>query len=166
MLNIISAISSIVTLVLFVFYFVGRAWNINLKMKEKLEKFDIEYIADAEIDEKENEYNLGGNEQLKIVSDNPINWIKVYNVEYNGETNSFEWSDKELCQHSYLHACEAIYFNIAIPEGIPDIGIKFERSDYIQGSFIVGYDGRFGGMHPVDYMLKNTVKSILYYMLK
>ena len=166
MLEIVSVCSSIATLILFIFYFWGRVWTINLKKKEKLEKFDVEYVYDTDIEEKKNEYNLGGNEQLKIVSENAMNWIKAYKVEYDGTGNEFAWDKEPLCVHTYLQAHEPIYFNTMIPEGVPNLGIKFERSDYIQGSFIVGYDGRYGGVHPVDYHLENTIKSKFYYILK
>lgn len=59
-----------------------------------------------------------------------------------------------------------MYFKLDIPEGIPNLGVRFEREDYIQGCFFAGYDGRFGGMYPVEYQLHNTIKSMVYYMLK
>lgn len=136
------------------------------KKREKLETFSVEQLDSNDLEERKNEYDLGGWERLKIVSGKAVNWIRIYAVTQDEKNNQLCWQKKPLQTHRFLQANEPVYFKLDIPEGIPNLGVRFEREDYIQGCFFAGYDGRFGGMYPVEYQLHNTIKSMVYYMLK
>ena len=59
-----------------------------------------------------------------------------------------------------------IYFQSNLAECIPHYLIWFQRSDYVKGSFLITYNTREGGLCPVDYQLKHTLRSLLYYFCK
>ena len=70
--NNIANVSSIATLILFVFYFIGRWWSSNVEKKDLYEKIDIQSVDEEEdIDV----ININGNEIIKVESEKYLNWI-------------------------------------------------------------------------------------------
>lgn len=166
MIQIISAISSIATLILFILYFIGRIWAINKNKKMLYEEFTLDYLSETS-GIKKNEYDLGGNDLLTISSAQGLNWIKLYEVEYCDKKNKFKCISKEpVINHKLLSVNEKMYIKTLVPCGIPRYMIKFERTDYIVGRFYIGFNGKYGGLSMVDYKSKPTLKGYLYYICK
>ena len=79
--NKIANVSSIATLILFVFYFIGRWWSSNVEKKDLYEKIDIQSVDEEEdIDV----ININGNEIIKVESEKYLNWIKFYDAKWDG----------------------------------------------------------------------------------
>ena len=167
MIELISYASAIATLILFILYFVGRIWVINKNKKLLFENFSIEYITEEDKVERKNQYDLGGLELITISSTQGLNWIKVYKVEFDSKSNKMVIKNKEpLIYHNLLNVNENLYIKDTIPCGMPIYRIEYERFDYIQGKFEVGFDGEYGGLSKIDFKIKLTIKSYLYYICK
>lgn len=164
-------IASVATLVLFIFYFIGRVWVI---IKEKVlirETFGFENIGFDEepSEERENYYDInGGGEIISITSEVPILWLKVIPIQY-----SDNWVDitpkraTPIIEHKEIIKSNCpIFFRTNIPEGFPTYKIRLCRFDYIMVSFDIAYNGRSGGMAPANYQISHTLRSYLYYLLK
>ena len=80
MWNDIANMSAIATLILFIFYFLGRLWCIRVEKKDLYEKIIVRGV-----DLKDNDLNIeyvNGDEIIEIISQKYLNWIKVYAAEY------------------------------------------------------------------------------------
>lgn len=169
-------IASAATLILFLFYFLGRAWTIIKAKALMLEEFGLENISNDEaIDfDKKNYFDLCDGEYGEIItikSEMPIIEFYVIPIKYDENgldiTSQKINSDNALVSHTVpLKANEPIYLRMDIPEGFPALKIYFRRFDYMKASLNIGYDGRLGGMCPVDYKLSHTFKSFCYYLFK
>ncbi len=167
----LSDIASVATLILFIFYFLGRAWTIT---KEKIlmrESFDLENTKfdDEFTEDRENYYDIDGTgEIISITSEIPILWLEVVPIKYNED-----WVDITPKRATPIVDLKGpiksncpIFLRMDIPEGFPAYKIRFCRFDYMVVSFDIGYNGRFGGMAPWNYKISHTVRSYLYYLLK
>jgi len=166
-LNIIANISSIATIILFIFYFVGRIIIILKEIKLVCEKIELFITNDDEIF---NKYKIVDDISLDddcieymIITpcDKSYNWIKV-----------FKYDDTELkkktCKYyrkDILNKGHSIKINANIAETIPKYLVQFERSDYIVGEMIIAHNGK-NGIQEEMIKCNHTIKSILYYILK
>lgn len=157
----IGNIASIATLVLFVFYFIGRWWCITIEKKDLYEKIDIQVVDE---EEDLNIIDVNGEEIIKMTSEKYLNWIKFYDAIWNGKKSIKKGTLIKKIKN--INRNESMYFKISIPDGIPNTIIEYQRSDYIKGRFIVRSDGRGTGYHASDFKLKTTFRSWMYYMLK
>jgi hypothetical protein len=164
----LSTISSIATLILFVFYFIGRLFTGMKNLKFKKENFEL-VPNDDDFDEHENALDLGGHEWFKMSSQEPMNWIKFFKVDYDDAKDSFiKNPSKYIKMFRYISTNDSVHIKTDVPEGIPNLLIEFERFDYIRGDFLVGYDGRTSGigMCPHRYKMALHFKTILYYLMR
>lgn len=166
-MNLIASIASIATIILFIFYFIGR---IAIILKEKnlvYEKIDLFVTSDAKVFSK---YKIVDNVSLDdncieyiiiTTCDKPYNWIKIF--EYTNDE-----LDKKNCKYyrkEILNRGHSLKIQSYIPETIPKYLIKFERSDYIIGEFKISYNGK-NGVQEEMIKCKHTLKSVLYYLLR
>ncbi|MGE4353320.1 MAG: hypothetical protein AB7D36_04455 [Oscillospiraceae bacterium] len=164
-------IASVATLILFVFYFLGRIWTIQKAKALMLEEFDLEninYGEDLE-DDRENYYDFGdGGEIISIRSKLPILWFHVIAIKYDSKfrDRTPRRAKPVVNHHTLLRENEPIYLRMDIPDVLPVYKVRFQRFDYVVVSFDIGYNGRFGGMSPVNYHLSHTFKSFCYYLFK
>ncbi|HAT4166096.1 TPA: hypothetical protein ACOTHO_002425 [Clostridium perfringens] len=166
MMGLVSYLSSVATLILFILYFIGRIWVINRNKKLLLENFELEYLENDDL-ERKNQYNLGGSELITISSTQGINWLKIYRVKFDSKKNKMVIVDKNpVIYHKFLNVNEKLYIKDNIPCGIPMYRIEYERLDYIQGEFDISLDGKYGGLFMDDFKSKLTIKSYLYYICK
>lgn len=164
-------VASVATLVLFVFYFLGRAWTITKEKALMRESFALEKTEfdDEFIEDRENYYDIDGTgEIISITSEIPILWMKVISIKYSGD-----WVDitpRKVAPivdlKKPIQSNCPIFLRMDIPDGMPVYKIRFCRFDYMIVSFDIGYNGRVGGMAPVHYKVSHTVRSLLYYLLK
>lgn len=168
---IIGTISSVATLILFVFYFLGRIW-IMLKTKNlMLEDFDVEDIDHcSDVPEDRGIYYdiNGGGEIVTIRSSQPILWLNVIPIKYNDDFEDItKKKDKPIVTHrNLIKRNESICLRIDICDGLPVYKVCFQRFDYIIVSFDIEYNGRNGGVSPTNYKMNHTCKSILYLLFK
>ncbi|WP_346937334.1 hypothetical protein [Clostridium sp.] len=166
MLEIISYASSIATLMLFVIYFIGRVWVIHKNKRLLFEKFALEYIGDDHI-ERKNQYDLGGKELITVSSSQGLNWLKIYELKFDSVCGEMTVLNKQpVVTHKILNVDEKLYLKTNTPCGIPIYRVRYQRFDYIEGSFDIGVDGKYGGLGMRDYKSKLTLKSYCYYICK
>lgn len=164
MIDKISFVSSVATLILFVLYFIGRIWVINKNSLLLFENFELDYQHDSTVEYK-NLYDIGGNELITISSQQGFNWLKVYEIEYK-ENKMYLTRKKLAMTHKLLNINEKLYIKIDVPCGRPRYWVEYERFDYIRGRFYIGFDGRFGGLHAGNFKNRKTLKSYFYYICK
>lgn len=165
MWQIISNISAVVTLVLFVLYMIGHWWSIKISKKLLYEKFEIENLSNEELDEVDTLIDLGqsGDEVFSVSSPNGIRKISVYDVEYDYANNKF--INKNLLKElTDINVDEKVYVRTCIPEGAPNKYIEVEKCDYIKIGFALATSGKNGKLVKVDYKCKMTFKSWIYYL--
>ena len=162
----IGDISAIATLILFVFYFVGRIWSIWINKKFLHEKIELVGMANEGFENQERFYRINGDEVLKIMSSKYLNWLKVYQVSYDFNNGKYKKFRKPIKKISNINEDEPIYIGVMIPEGPSNIMIKYQRYDYVSGEFLVRFDGRGTGYSGKDYKFRNTLRSYIYYLVK
>lgn len=155
--------SSIITLILFLTYIVGRYFLIK-KMEITLEE-TVEVLYENKNDRFNviDEYNLGGlnSEFVYLSSTEPLRWVKFYEYNFNDENN---YKGKLLEEHKILKNGHALKINTYLTCGIPNYLIEYQRFDYIKGELILAEDGKNGNAGQ-NVMIKHTFKSILYYLI-
>lgn len=165
-MNTIANVASIMTIILFIFYFLGRFIIIIKEKENKYEQIDLYITNDNEVFKEYKiieEYNLDEdcNEYMIITPrEKSYNWFKIY--EYDDESN------KKNCiynRNGFLNSGHSIKIKAKIAECIPKYIIKFERSDYIVGEMELSHNGK-NGVQEELIKCKHTWKSILYYILK
>lgn len=166
-MELIGQISSMATLILFMFYFVGRGITLSLERKLKYENFEI-YYGDKfpENIKIVDEYNVGNNtiESLIITSEKELNWIKVFEFYYNKKNKDFK-KGKLVVEHKHLRSSHSIKINTYLPCGIPQYILEFQRYDYLNGTLKLAENGE-NGIVDVNIEMHHTLKSILYYLVR
>ena len=170
MQNIIANIASIATIILFIFYFIGRFIIIKKEKSGIYEQIDL-YTTNTEnifkkykmvdeivLDENPSEY------MIITPTEKMYNWIKIYKYKYKYNGNELV-KEKCLWSKENLYKNHSIKIKTYVVEGIPKYIIKFERSDYMIGEIFVVHNGK-NGIQEEMIKCKHTLKSILYYILK
>lgn len=116
--EIISVISSIITVVLFIIYIIGRFWSIKNKQKINIDHFEMLGIDEdnrmADFVNPERFCDLNQNEINKFSSDMYIKEFNIYEIEYL-EGSYFKWektSEKPIYTYNGLNVGEEIYIKM------------------------------------------------------
>ncbi|MCM3393716.1 MULTISPECIES: hypothetical protein [Cytobacillus] len=154
--------SSIVTLMLFLSYIIGRYYLIKRMEITLKESVEISYNNDNHNFNVIEEYTLGDldSEIVYLSSSEPLRWIKFY--EYNH--NSKNYKGKLIGEHRVLRNGHALKINTYLTCGIPNYLIEYQRFDFIIGELILAEDGKNGNVSQ-NLSIKHTFKSILYYLI-
>lgn len=171
MCNTLSDLASWATLILFFFYFIGRIitictvkklWKDKVIFKNEL---NDEYGVVDEID------NEGYAECLSpcpycgyLVSVEGMRNIKVYSTEtdYDAGTTS---KGKLLYERNFLNIDEAIKINVETGELAPTLIIEYDTMEYMRVE-LEWIDNKKNGVYSELVVPKNTVKSVVYRLLK
>lgn len=106
----ISQVSSIITLISFVLYFIGRIIKVKLNKKVRYENIEIYYYGqENELFNKKivAEFNICdfNTEKLIISSEVPINWIRLYKLKFDEGVNDMKKEEilliKELLKNGH-----------------------------------------------------------------
>lgn len=165
-IEIIGLASSIISLVLFITYIIGRCFMINEMKVTILETFDLFYNDEERDFKVVEEYDIGDNntEKIYLKSSETLRWIKVYESEYNEKNNKFN-KGRLLLNHNLLKRGFAVKLNTYLPCGIPSYIIEYQRYDFIIGELVLAENGK-NGILEEQVSIKHTIKSILYYLVK
>ena len=119
-IEIIGLASSIISLVLFITYIIGRCFMINEMKVTISETFDLFYNDEERDFKVVEEYDIGDNntEKIYLKSSETLRWIKVYESEYNEKNNKFN-KGRLLLNHNLLKRGFAVKLNTYLPCGIP-----------------------------------------------
>lgn len=165
-IEIIGLASSIISLVLFIIYIIGRCFMINEMKVTISETFDLFYNDEERDFKVVEEYDIGDNntEKIYLKSSETLRWIKVYESEYNEKNNKFN-KGRLLLNHNLLKRGFAVKLNTYLPCGIPSYIIEYQRYDFIIGELVLAENGK-NGILEEQVSIKHTIKSILYYLVK
>ena len=158
--DVISELSSIITVFLFIIYMIGRFWAIKNKQKINNDHFEIlgadEYNKIADFVNPERFCDLGEIELNKFSSDMYIRRFNIYKIKYiKGSYLKWEKENKKpIYEYKGLNVGEEIYIKMRLPCGGPsEYLIEYIRDDYVKVSFIPAYN-QFE-----NYVLKHCYKS-------
>lgn len=160
----ISFFSSVVTLLLFLFYLIGRYLLVRKVETFISEAIDVVYTPNEE-NQKNNTVDvieLGENhsETVYLSSIEPMRFIKFYEYDYiNNNKGEF------ILEYPNLKNGQVLEINTYLPDGIPNYILEYQRFDYVKGKLILGENGK-NGLLVENLELKHTVKSLLYYLVK
>lgn len=164
MFNIIGNIASIATIILFVFYFIGRFWIILLEKEKIYEKVDVFYdqnkLNKYEIVER---YPLEKDSNTFIIitpTERAYNFFKIYEYDDNLNTKKCIYE-----KHDRIYPGSSILINADLQECITKYVINFERNDYMIGEMDLS-SNRKNGVQEELIKCKHTWKSLLYYIVK
>lgn len=164
----ISNVSGLITCILFIAYIIGHIWTIFIQKEAIFEKinfenFDDEYIDIDYIDFTNNsEYG----QIFSISSPLGINRVSIYSVERD-ENNELEFKMGKLLKTiSHIAQNDKLYIKTELFDCFPSLYIEIQRADYIITSYAITDSGRDGSLIQLDYKVKMTLKSWLYYLCK
>ncbi|WP_313413277.1 hypothetical protein [Sedimentibacter sp.] len=162
----IGNISSFVTLISFIIYFIGKFIRIKMSKKLRYESIAVYYNTCENNFKIVDEYYIGSGNSEKIIvsSEVPLNWIKIYECEYDYKKNKFN-KGKLIERHGFLRAGNAIQINTYLPCGMPAHMLEFERYDYLIGTFHLAENGKNGILEEC-VKLSHTLRSYLYYIFE
>lgn len=112
------------------------------------------------------EYNIGdvNSEKIIISSEMPLNWIKIYNCEFDEKKNTLK-KGKLIANHGLLKTRHAISINTYLSCGIPSYLIEFQRYDYLKGRFYIAENGK-NDILDEQVTMSHTLASYLYYVFE
>ena len=165
-IELIGSISSIITLVLFVAYIIGRCFMMREMKENILESFTLFYEDEKNEFRVVKEYDLGENtkENLYLKSLVTLRWIKIYECYYDEKSNKYI-KRQLVVEHEFLKSGFAIKLNTYVPCGMPNYIIEYQKFDFMIGQLCLMNNGRsniFEDKVEINY----TMKSILYYLVK
>lgn len=164
----IGDISSIATLVLFVFYFLGRFWTMYKNMKFQTEILGIDMKGIGNVDNPD--FDLNGLEIVKLKSSENLSYVEVWECNYVEKKGAYRLikTIKKCSRKMNIPKGKELLIKCTVPEGIPTHMVVFERFDGLRGSFAIGYDGRQegNGVIAIDYRTQITFKALMYNILK
>ena len=170
MIDIISLVASLATLLLFIFYFVGRIWSIRIRKNEVHEKV---VFLENDLDEQELDilinrklfYSFGDEVVAKIIFEQPIRWVKVCKTDHIYSDEQSVQEDIVLHTVTDLSAGSVFYVQATIPDVFQPYWIEYERYDYSRARIFLVYSGLSGNMAMITN-LALTVKSWAYYLIR
>lgn len=162
----IGYVSSFVTLISFILYFIGKFIRIKMSKKLRYENIDTYYNTCENNFKIVDEYNIGSSntERIIISSKVPLNWIKIYEYEYDHVKDKFNKGNL-IVSYGFLRAGHALQINTYLSCGVPAYMLEFERYDYLIGSFHFAENGKNGILEEC-VKISHTFRSYLYYIFE
>lgn len=163
MLEILSFVSSIITLFLFLVYIIGRIWSVYNAVKIS---YGVGKIgSDDACDDDDVDYNFAGKYGIvfSLSASVGIRSIKFYNVERVFQKHDFA-RGQLLAKHGFLQPNEKIYIRTEFMDVGSNLWVELERFDYIKEVFVAGDSGKDSSFVKWDMGSKMTFKSWIYYL--
>jgi len=167
-MSLIGLISSLITVVLFIFYIVGKLFLIKQMKVTLFEKFDLAYYQDTKNDIQKGNYEIverldigeSNNEVIYITPSQPLRYLNIYKFDPN------EFKKGELVNTiGPVANGHTIQINTYLNCGMPSFSIEFQRFDFVKGILFLAENGKTGILSQ-NLVLKYTFKSYLYYLVK
>lgn len=165
-IEVIGVTSSVITLVLFIAYIVGKIFLIKQMENTLFENITLGTVKDFANVRVVAEYNVGGNnnEVVYLFSSQTLRWIKIFEYQWDEKKEVFKKGNL-VVHHKYLKNNFAIQINTYLPCSIPAYIVEYERYDFIRGRLDLVANGKNGVMEE-GIKLKHNKKSMLYYLVK
>ena len=155
-------IASITTLILFVFYFVGRTITIFTVRKINYEAIKVSK-ADSEAEEIDEVWNVEDVPYaVLLTSTQGIFDIKLYKIIYDDELNIIGYKLEE--QKDFLNIGQVLEIKTMLPDIHAGV-LEYTMIDYRKVSFEL-VDNMRGGTFSSLAKPRHTLKSVLYYYFK
>ena len=163
MLEILSFVSSIITLFLFLIYIIGRIWSVYNAVKISYGVCTIK--SDDVCNDDDLVYTFAGEYGIvfSLMSSEFVRSIKFYDV----SRESFEQGFVRGCfrdKHGILYPGEKLYIRAEFTDVGSNLWIEFERFDYAKEIFVAGDSGKDGSFVKRNMRIKMTFKSWIYYL--
>ena len=169
MLDFISLLGSLASIILFIVYFVGRGITIitvERLWKDKIYTGCMDYssfsIVDS-VDIKDHDFRQDTIQGV-LVSKEGIRNLRVFSVK-DDEHGIPVLKDELIYELDFLNIDEAVAFNIETGDLFPTLIIEYEAFDYMKVC-IEWKDNLKSGVHSERIRPRHTVKSFLYYFCR
>jgi hypothetical protein len=158
----ISLLSSVITIIVFVAYILGKLYAIKKTEFTLNETIEVSYSGDLEGFKVVEEVELGDvtDETIYFMSSEPMREISFYAYDFEDDKKG-----KLIYNYQTLKNDEALKIKTYLPCGIPNYIIEYVRFDYVEGKITLGEDGR-NGVISNNLSIKHTWKSYFYYLVK
>lgn len=158
--------ASIATLILFVFYFIGRiiiiVRNRNIFLDEiKILDVDCEggRLDIVESFELENEpYN-----SFILTSKNGIYNLSVYKIIYDDELSRLGREKLMDCKYKFLNSGQSLAFSLTVSDVLPTYEVEYFTPDYKKITIEL-WDNPKNGVMSESVRPKNTFRSIMFHI--
>lgn len=117
-MNTIGNISSIVTLILFIAYFIGRIWTLVKDSKYPGLNMTVDFNQSLS-DYDTFDLDLNGNEIVIAKFSQNIRWIKIMEIEWTDNYDKYK-TIKEKAKVQYIPENKEITICTNVPEGTPN----------------------------------------------
>ena len=157
-------IASIATLILFVFYFIGRTITIFTVRKINFESIDVS-TGSLNVEDVEEVWYAGEDTPYSVLltSTQGIFDIKLYKKVCDSELNLIGYKLEE--QKDFLNIGQVLEIRTVLPDIYATYILEYTMSDYRKVSFEL-VDNMRGGTFSSLAEPKHTWKSVLYYIFK
>lgn len=158
----IGMISSIITLVLFIFFIFSKAILINQTKMTLTETIDVSYNKSKKnykIIENVNVSEIN-DEKIYITPTKPLRYLKIYEF----GVNKFK-KGKVVYEKGFIRNGHTICLNTHLNEGIPSYVVEYQRFDFVLVEFTLAENGK-NGLLEDNLSIKHTFKSFIYYLVK
>lgn len=167
-LSLIGLISSLITVILFISYIVGKVFLIKQMEVTLFEKFDLQYHQETESNIQNDKYeivesiNIGeyNNEIIYITPSKPIRYFNIYEFDVNKLAKG-----KLIETIGPITNGHTIQINTYFNCGMPSFTIEFQRFDFVKGTLDLVENGKTGIVSQ-NLKINHTFKSYLYYLVK
>lgn len=159
-------IASIATLILFVFYFVGRVLTIirnrdifSDELKIESADFNKEGIDIVEtFDIEDNPYNA-----FILTSKQGIYDLTVYKIIYDDKFNRIKRIELKEYKYGFLNLGQSLEFRITSPEFLTTYEVEYYTPDYKRVTIAL-WDNPKNGVMSESANPKNTFRSIMFHL--
>ena len=169
-LDILSVWSSIITLLLFIIYIIGRLWQIKRQQNLILEKYKfLEKISDDEASDlypfiRCSERSNG--QIFSVSSSSGIYKFRIYRAVLNESTGQALKGKLLFESKEVLQPDENLYIEADFYTWGSNVIVEFERMDYVYVQFQPADSGRDDSFVAFKYQTIMSWKSWLYYLMK
>lgn len=178
MLSTISNISSVATVILFIFYFLGRILNIKVEEKPSTERLvrctftnphnpeTCLILGDSFNGEVIDTISLRKNshEGFILYSSVAMEKVEVFSIDY--KEFPFKTNETLCCNYkTSIPTGYGLLFQVELSEGFPEYKIVVTRCDYRKTEILISENNK-NGILDIGNKTKHTFLSLLYYITK
>lgn len=160
--TLMGVISSIITVILFFTYIIGKVFLIKQMEMTIFESLDVSYNTEEKNYKITEVLELGEltNETIYITPSQPLRYLKIYNFDINKFSKG-----KLIANIGPVNNGHTIQINTYLTEGIPNFVIEYQRFDFVLGKLDLVENGK-NGVLSENLRNKHTLRSFFYYLVK
>lgn len=166
--QVLSTLSSITTLILFVAYIIGHVWHIKEIQDNLQQQFQFQFEDNVKINSNSNKYlDLSSNEigrLFSLYSNKGFEYINIYKTSVKNNSLKTLLHLKRKAIITDVKQNEKFYIKVNIPDTYPGCYIKLKQKDGIKIQFGVYASGDDGSLIILNYKYNMTLKSWIYYL--